>query len=259
MLKLDLVLSKMKLLKMSSASDELEQILRSMEECSGSYLDFISQILDIEIRAREINNIKRKIRQAGFPIVKTISDFDFSFRPELNKHTIMSFCDGSFLDRKENLIFVGNPGTGKTHLSLAIAYEMCQKNKSVLFTTATSLINSMNEARDEKVLARFLKQANKLDLVVIDEIGYLPYEKNESEMLFNFISERYERGSIIITTNLPFSKWNEIFHTERLTTAILDRIIHHCHIIELNGESYRFSESLKNKGGKRNKNKKVDN
>ena len=259
MIKLELAISKMKMLKFSASIYELEQILRTIEDTNASHLDFLSQILDLELSAREINNIKRKINLAQFPIIKTMAEFDFSYRTEINKHSIISLCDGTFLDRKENLIFVGNPGTGKTHLATAIAYEMCQKNRSVLFTTATSLINRMNEARDEKVLARFLNQANKLDLVVIDEIGYLPYEKNESELLFNFIAERYERGSIIITTNLPFSKWNEIFYTERLTTAILDRIIHHCHIFEMSGESYRFSQSLKNKGGKKNINKKVDN
>jgi DNA replication protein DnaC len=249
----ELVISKMKMLKMANALNELDDIIRSAVEGQIDHLDFLLHILETELKGRDINKINRLIKQAGFPIIKTIADFDFSLRPSINKHQILSYCDGTFIDKKENIIFVGSPGTGKTHLSIAIAYELCQKDKSVFFTTGTGLINTLNEAKDEKSLLKYFKQASKWDLVVIDEIGYFPFEKNESELLFQYISERYERGSMIITTNLPFSKWNEIFHTERLTTAILDRLIHHCNIIEINGESFRFSHSLTNKNAKKKK------
>jgi DNA replication protein DnaC len=247
MLEEELVKSRMRNLKMASAIKELDSIIREAEGKGSNYLDFLNQLLEVEISGREEKRILRRIKQADFPVIKTFTDFDFSIKPELSKHKMLSFCEDSFLEKKENLIFVGNPGTGKTHLSIAIGYAQCLKDKKVWFTTGTGLINKLNEAKDEKALARFIKQAQNLDLIIIDEIGYFPYEKNESEILFQYISERYERGSLIITTNLGFSKWNEIFYTERLTTAILDRLIHHCHIIEIQGESYRFSHSLKNK------------
>ncbi|MBN1186448.1 MAG: IS21-like element helper ATPase IstB [Bacteroidales bacterium] len=238
---------------MSTALQELDEIIRSSDQNNINHLDFLLQILDTEIKGRENKRICRRINTARFPIIKTIADFDFTKCPSLNKHQILSYCDGSFLEENENLILVGPPGTGKTHLSIAIGYELCQRDKSVFFTTGTALINRMNEAKDEKALSKFFNQASKWDLIIIDEIGYFPFEKNESELLFQYISERYERGSIIITTNLPFSQWNEIFYTERLTTAMLDRLIHHCNIIEFSGESYRFANSLKKKSAKKKK------
>ena len=241
----EIVKSKMRMLYLSSAMNEMEDIIREAEDTNSSYLEFLNTLFEIELNGRTIKRIQRKIKQAGFPVIKTLSDFNFSIRPKLDKHKILSYCDGNFVEQKENLIFVGNPGVGKTHLGIAIAYELCNKDKRVWFTTGTGLINRLREARDEKVLTKYFNNAQKLDLVVIDEIGYFPYEKDSSELLFQYISERYERGSIIITTNLPFSKWNEIFHTQRLTTAILDRLVHHCHIIEMNGESFRFNQSVK--------------
>lgn len=175
-----------------------------------------------------------------------------------DKHQILSYCEGNFLLQKENIIFIGNPGTGKTHLSIAIGYELCQRNKKVLFTTGNALITKMIEAKNEKILSKFFDKSSRMDLVIIDEVGYFPYEKEASEMFFQFISERYERGSIIITSNLPFSKWNEIFYTERITTAILDRLIHHCNITEMNAESYRFSQSVSKKSSNKNNGKKVN-
>ena len=243
----EIVRAKLKLIKMSTARNELAGLLRESQENQSLPLDFLDQVLESELKGREKKRIQIRIKQAEFPVKKTLSDFDFSRIPGLNKMKILDYYDGSFIDKKENLIFIGNSGTGKTHLSIAIALGQCLKNSRVWFTTGAGLINKLNEAKNEKFLLKFFAQAKKLDLVVIDEVGYFPYEKTESELLFQYISERYERGSLIITTNLPFSKWNEIFYSERLTTAILDRLIHFCQIIEMNGESYRFSQSLKSK------------
>lgn len=245
---------------MSHSLNEIDNILRDTEKSKGSYIDFLNALLKIEEEGREERRIERLIKQAKFPVIKSIGDFDFSKIAKLDKHQILSYCDGNFLNSKENIIFVGNPGTGKTHLATAIGYELCQKNYKVLFTSGNALVTKMIEAKDEKTLSKFFDKAAKMDLVIIDEVGYFPYEKEASEMFFQYISERYERGSVIITTNLPFSKWNEIFYTERITTAILDRIIHHCNIIEMNGESYRFSQSVSKKvsdGGSNSKKVKV--
>jgi DNA replication protein DnaC len=244
---LDLVKHKLKLMKMASALLEIEELVRESKENKLTEIEFLNNLLECELNGRSNKRIQRRIKQAQFPVIKSMADFDYSIRSSLNKHEIQSFCEGEFVDKKENLIFVGSAGLGKTHLSIGIAYEMCKKDKRVWFTTGTGLINKLREARDEKVLAKFFTNAQKLDLVVLDEIGYFPFEKEASELFFQYISERYERGSMIITSNLPFSKWNEIFYTERLTTAILDRLIHHCHIFEVSGESYRFSQSVSKK------------
>lgn len=249
---IDLVKAKLKLLKMSKAVLDIEELLREAELSNQSYLLFLNELLESEIEGRTKKRIERRIYSAGFPYLKYLNDFDFSLRPSINKHEILSLAQGNFVEQKENIVFIGNPGLGKTHLAIAIAYELCLMDKKVWFTQATYLINKLREARDEKILSRYLKQAREMDLVVLDEIGYFPFEKEDSELLFQFISERYERGSTIFTTNLPFSKWNEIFYTERLTTAILDRVIHHCHILEMQGESYRFNHSV-NKTKKKKK------
>jgi len=250
---LESVKTKLKLLKLSNMFVEIENALRESENSNRTYLEFLNELLETELTQRAIKRIERRIKQASFPVIKTVAEFDFSLRPKLNKHQILSFCEGEFTSKKENLIFVGEPGVGKTHLSIAIAYELCKKDKRVWFTTGTGLINKLREAKDEKALSRYFSNAQNLDLVVIDEIGYFPFEKESSELFFQYISERYERGSLIVTSNLTFSKWNEIFYTERLTTAILDRLIHHCHILEMTGESYRFSESVKKKNRRKTK------
>lgn len=247
MKKIDLVKSRLKILKMSTSLTEIDNVLRDTEKNGGSYLDFLDAILKIEEEGRELRRIERLIKQAKFPVIKSLSDFDFSKLDAIDKHQILSYCDGNFLSNKENLIFIGNPGTGKTHLATAIGYELCQNGYKVLFTTGNSLITSMIEAKDNRLLSKFLEKCFRMDLVIIDEVGYFPYEKDASEMFFQFISERYERKSMIITTNLAFSKWAEVFYTERITTAILDRLTHYGIPIEMNGESYRFSQSLSNK------------
>ncbi len=252
MIKLEIVKSRLKNLCLSHSLSELDNVLRDADGNKMSYLDFLNSLLELEEYGRNKRRIETRIKQAKFPLIKTISDFDFSRLVSIDKHKILSFCEGSFLSTQDNIIFIGNPGTGKTHLSIAIGYELCHKDKKVLFTTGTKLVTSMLEARDTRTLGRFFDQAHKLDLIIIDEVGYFPYEKETSEMFFQFISKRYERGSVIITSNLPFSKWNEMFYTERITTAILDRLTHHCNIIEMNGESYRFSQSVSRKNDNNN-------
>jgi len=249
--KMDELTTHLKTLRLCSVVPHLEQIFRTVESQKFEPIDILNQILETEIQNRTTNRIQRRIKQAGFPIIKTLADFDFSKRKDLNKHQVLSFSKGTFVENKENIILAGNPGTGKTHLASAIAYELCHQDKSVWFTTGAHLINRLSQAKDEHQLTKWFTHARKWDAVVIDEVGYFPYDKQDSELFFQYIAERYERGSLIITTNLPFDKWNEIFHTDRLTTAILDRIVHHCHIIEMNGESFRFAEALQKKGGKK--------
>ena len=189
--------------------------------------------------------IERRIRQAKFPAVKSLDSFDFKAIPSLNKMLVLELARSEYVDRHENIIALGNSGTGKTHIALGLGLAACQKGLSVGFITAAALVHELMEARDEKRLLRLQKQLAKSRLLIIDELGFVPLSKTGAELLFEVFSQRYERGSIMVTSNLPFDEWTEIFGSERLTGALLDRLIHHVHILEMNGESYRLNQSRK--------------
>ncbi|MGB7264861.1 MAG: IS21-like element helper ATPase IstB, partial [Terracidiphilus sp.] len=196
------------------------------------------ELLDRDRRATE-----RRIRQAKFPVVKGLDSFDFLAIPTLNKTLVLELARSEFLDRKENILLLGNSGTGKTHIALALGLAACQRGRRVRFITAAALVGELIEARDEKYLRRSQKQLTAHELLIIDELGYVPLSKTGAELLFETISQRYERASTLITSNLPFDEWTEIFGSERLTGALLDRITHHVHILEMNADSYRLKQS----------------
>ena len=200
--------------------------------------------------------IERRIKAAKFPAVKSLPSqaccacpagqrisFDFKAIPALNKMQVLELARCEWIDRRENVIALGPSGTGKTHVALGLGLAVCQKGLSVGFTTAAALVHELIEAVDERRLQRLQKQLVSQDLLIIDELGFVPLSKTGAELLFEIISQRYERGSIIITSNLPFDEWTEVFGAERLTGAILDRLTHHVHILEMNGESYRLRQS----------------
>ena len=196
------------------------------------------ELLDRDQRATE-----RCIRQARFPVVKSLDSFEFMAIPSLNKTLVLELARCEYLTRKENLLLLGNSGTGKTHISLALGLAACQRGHRVRFTTAASLVSELIEARDEKKLLRFQKQIASYELLIVDELGFVPLSKTGAELLFEMLSQRYERGSTMITSNLPFQEWTEVLGSERLTGALLDRITHHVHILEMNGDSYRLKQS----------------
>ena len=179
------------------------------------------------------------------PAVKSLDSFDFKAIPSLNKMLVVELARCEYVARRENIIALGNSGTGKTHIALGLGLAACQKGLSVGFTTAAALVHELMEARDEKRLLRLQKQLAKYHLLIIDELGFVPLSKTGAELLFEVFSQRYERGSILVTSNLPFDEWTEIFGSERLTGALLDRLTHHVHILEMNGESYRLNQSQK--------------
>ena len=203
------------------------------------------ELLDRERRATE-----RRIKQARFPVVKSLDSFDFLAIPSLNKLLVLELVRGEFIDQRECVLALGNSGTGKTHIALAIGLAACQKGYRVRFTTAASLVHELMEARDEKRLLRFQKQLASFELLIVDELGFVPLSKTGAEMLFEIFSQRYERSATMVTSNLPFNEWTEILGSERLTGALLDRLTHHVHILEMNGESYRLKESKQTKTGK---------
>ena len=187
--------------------------------------------------------VERRIRAARFPTVKSLDTFDFLAIPSLNKQLVMQLARCEYVDLRENVIAMGNSGTGKTHVALGLGLAACQRGISVGFATASSLVHQLMEASDERRLLNLQKKLSRFKLLIIDELGFVPLSKTGAELLFEIISQRYERGSILITTNLPFDEWTEVFGSERLTGALLDRLTHHVHILQMNGESYRLNQS----------------
>ena len=187
--------------------------------------------------------VKRRIKQARFPATKSLDSFEFKALPSLNKMLVMELARCEYINHNENIIAVGNSGTGKTHIALGLGLAACQKGLAVGFITASALVHELMEAADEKQLLRFQKKLAKYKLLIIDELGYVPLSPSGAELLFEVFSQRYERGSTIVTSNLPFDEWTSTFGSERLTGALLDRLTHHVHILEMNGESYRLKHS----------------
>jgi len=224
------------------------------------HIQYLARLCEMELIDRERRMIERRIKAAKFPSTKSLDSFDFQIMPSLNKPLTMELARCDYVDRRENIIALGPSGTGKTHIhcpagdcmqsprgALGLGLAACQRGLKVRFTTAAALVHDLIEAQDERKLQRLQKQLTSQNLLIIDELGFVPLSKSGAELLFEVISQCYERGSIIITSNLPFDEWTEVFGSERLTGALLDRLTHHVHILEMNGESYRLKHSRKNR------------
>lgn len=214
--------------------------------CAAEGVDhtrYLLRLTELELIDRERRMVERRIRAAKFPTTKSLDGFDFKAIPSLNKMMVMELARCDFINRQENIIAVGNSGTGKSHIAIGLGLAACQKGLSVGFITASALVHELLEAKDEKRLLRFQKQLAKYSLLIIDELGYVPLSPSGAELLFEVFSQRYERGSTVVTSNLPFDEWTSIFGSERLTGALLDRLTHHVHILEMNGDSYRLKQS----------------
>ena len=192
---------------------------------------------------RERKAAERRLKAARFPATKMLDEFDFSARPSVNKPQVLELVKGEYLDRRENILLVGPSGTGKTHLATAFGMAACSQGRKVRFFRVTELVTLLLEAKEERHLLRMRQQLAKLDLLVLDELGYVPASKAGAELLFDVIATAYERNSVVVTTNLPFENWTEVLGSERLTGAVLDRLTHRCHILETKGESYRLQDA----------------
>ena len=215
---------------------------------------YVTDLLNLELKEREANRINRMVKKAGFRVLKTLDDFVWGISMEIPNGLTQEYMeDLDFISRKENLIFMGTVGTGKTHLATALALKACQEGREVRFFTAAALANILLEKNNKGLLNNFLGSLKKVELIVIDEIGFVPLHKDAAELLFQVISDCYERKSLIITSNLEFSQWNTVFGDNRLTAALVDRLIHHSHIVIFSGKSYRLTQSMqrqkKDKGG----------
>jgi DNA replication protein DnaC len=237
----------LKRLRLPTMSRHYQKLAQEAAEGNQPYEEYLLKLLEMEVAQREENAQKRRITQAHFPYLRTLDQFDFSAIPSVNKAKVLELAKGDYLARKENVILMGNMGTGKTHTSISLGLLACRQRKRVRFYTATGLINDLLEAQEDHSLSKRVAQLHKLDLLILDEVGFVPFTPEGARLLFQMCAERYLRGSLLITTNLEFARWVEVFGDERLTAALLDRLTHHCHILEFNGDSYRFKESLREK------------
>ncbi len=217
---------------------------RQAREAGSDYEDFLLSLIESELEARSDNRLKRRIRDARFPLIKTMENFNFDAAEGLDKRLIREMTEGTYIKEKRNIIFAGKTGTGKSHLATALGLEACRQGVRTRFVTGAGLVNELIEARNERAVGRIIQKMSRFGLLILDELGYVPFSREGSQLLFQLLAERHERASVIITTNLGFADWTQLFGDPTLTAALLDRLTHKAHIVMCDWESYRLKESL---------------
>lgn len=246
-----LLIENLKALKMSAMITNLEGHLRQARQDKLDYDEFLLNVTEIEVQVRLENGRKRRLREAKFPLLKPLETFKFEEAQDLDVRLIKELLACEYVKESRNIIFIGKSGTGKTHLATALGMEACRQGVRTRFVTGCGLANELIEAKDEKILGRVINRYAGYGLLIIDELGYVPFSKQGAELLFQVLAERHERKSVIITSNMGFGDWTQIFGDPNLTAALLDRITHKAHIINCTWESYRLKETLKDKQSKR--------
>ncbi len=244
-----LMIENLKNLKLSTMIRDLNSHLRQAKENQLDYDEFLLNLTEVEVQVRKENGRKRRLREAKFPLLKPLETFEFDSAPDLDVRLIKELSTCEYIKKPKNIIFLGKSGTGKTHLATALGMEACKQGIRTRFVTGCGLANELIEARDEKVLGRVIKRYAGYGLLIIDELGYVPFSKEGAELLFQVLAERHERKSVIITSNMGFGDWTKIFGDPNLTAALLDRVTHKAYIINCTWESYRLKDTLR----KRNK------
>ncbi|MGD6731868.1 MAG: IS21-like element helper ATPase IstB [Pleomorphochaeta sp.] len=232
----------LKTLKLSGVAKTFEIRNEQAIKEKLSYLEFFELLIEDEMSNRKDNSYKKRTAKAKFPSIKTLEEYDFNFQPKLNRQEIYNLATGEYIRKKENIVFVGPPGTGKTHLSISLGIKALQQGYKVLFTSISEMMETLFEAKADNSYHRKLKYYLAPDLLILDELGFKQLSDNIVDLFYEIISKRYETGSVIITSNKSFDDWGSIFHDRILATAILDRIVHHCHLILIKGDSFRMKE-----------------
>lgn len=248
-----LLMGLLRQLKLPAVLREWRECARQARETGERYESFLLSVLSREAEQRQANQLQRRLREARFPYLRPLERTDLGKWPGLDARQVKEYAQGDWIGRRENLVILGRHGTGKTHAAIALGMEACRQGQRVLFTTAADLVNTLVEAREEKQLQRYLHRLAKYSLLTVDELGYLPFSREGAELLFQVFAQRYERGSLLVTSNLPFPEWTGIFGDAGLTAALLDRLTHHCQILQFEWESIRLTESLKNRNRTRQK------
>lgn len=231
-------------LRLPTVAANYRRFAQEAAQTRQPYEEYLLALLEHELDQRDVNRRKRRILEARFPILRTLDEFDFQALPSLNRTLVLDLARNDYIARKENIAMVGAIGTGKTHMAIALGLAACEQGYRVRFYTAAGLINELLDAQEAHRLAKLEHWLLKQDLIVLDEVGFVPFSQRGSQMLFTFLSQRYQRGSTIVTSNLAFAEWTEVFGDPRMTGALLDRLTHRCHILEFVGESFRFRQSI---------------
>lgn len=242
-----LLIENLKKLKLSTMIGNLEGLIRQAKQEKLSYEEFVLNLSEAEVQARQENGRKRRLREANFPLIKPLETFDFGAAPQLDARLVKELSGCEYAQKPRNIIFLGKSGTGKTHLATGLGMEACKQGIRTRFVTGCGLANELIEARDEKTLARAVKRYAGYGLLIIDELGYVPFSKEGAQLIFQILAERHERKPVMITTNMGFGDWTQIFGDPSMTAALLDRITHKAHVISCTWESYRLKETLKSK------------
>jgi DNA replication protein DnaC len=240
-----LLRSNLKQLRLPTMGAEFGKLAREAAAANEGYEQYLLRLTELEVAARASNAVQARVRAAGFPVAKDLDTFDFTALPQLSKPKVLELARGEWIEQRANVCLIGSPGTGKTHLATALGLAACRQGKRVRFFTAAALVTRLEEAQKQYQLDRLLGQLDKTDLLICDELGYLSFSRAGAELLFQVFADRYERRSLLVTSNLAFGDWGQVFQGERMTAALLDRLTHRCHIFEMNSESFRFRESMK--------------
>ena len=238
-------------LRLPTMGREFETLARDAVATNQTFTQFLLRLTELELAARAANAVVTRIKNAEFPVEKDFDTFDFTALPGLSKPKVLELGRCEWVEQKSNCCLVGSHGTGKTHIAVALGLAACRAGLRVRFFTAAELVSRLEKEQKQYTLDRFLGQLDRAQLLICDELGYVTMSRGGVELLFRVFADRYERGSVLVTSNLPFSEWGQIFQGERMTAALLDRLTHHCAIFEMNGESYRFRESMKYKKGRK--------